>query len=98
MIKYINRDALVHTLMDKGFYPIIVRNAIEATTVTDVAPVIHARWELCYEDYRQQIAGDKCSACGFEHYGCSISHYHYCPNYGAKMEEDEYKNEKRKDC
>nr|DAI19829.1 MAG TPA: hypothetical protein [Caudoviricetes sp.] len=42
MIKYINRDALVHTLMDKGFYPIIVRNAIEATTVTDVAPIIHA--------------------------------------------------------
>lgn len=35
MIKYINRDALVHTLLDKGFYPVIVRNAIEATTVTD---------------------------------------------------------------
>lgn len=55
----------------------------------DVAPVIHARWELCYDDYRQQIAGDKCSACGFEHYGCGISHYHYCPNCGAKMNESE---------
>lgn len=55
----------------------------------DVAPVVHARWKLCYEDYRQQIAGDKCSACGFEHYGYGISHYHYCPNCGAKMDESE---------
>lgn len=58
-------------------------------TDEDVAPVVHARWELCYEGYRQQIAGDKCSACGFEHYGYGISHYHYCPNCGAKMDESE---------
>lgn len=62
---------------------------IEDIPPADVAPVIHARWELCYDDYRQQIAGDKCSACGFEHYGCGISHYHYCPNCGAKMDESE---------
>lgn len=28
----------------------------------------------------------KCSACGFEHYGCSIRNYHYCPNCGARMD------------
>jgi hypothetical protein len=44
------------------------------------------RWVQCFEDWRQQIEGDKCSACGFEHYGCGIKHYHYCPNCGAKME------------
>ncbi len=42
-------------------------------------------WEQCFEDFRKQIEGDKCSVCGFEHYGSSISHYHYCPNCGARM-------------
>ena len=51
--------------------------------VADVAPVRHAKWEQCFEDWREQIEGDKRSACGFEHYGTS---YHYCPNCGAKMD------------
>lgn len=51
----------------------------------DVAPVRHGRWEQCFEDWRKQIEGDKCSACGFEHYDCSIRSYRYCPNCGAKM-------------
>lgn len=49
-------------------------------------PVVHGRWERCFEDWRKQIEGDKCSACGFEHYGTSVAHYHYCPNCGAKMD------------
>lgn len=52
----------------------------------DVAPVVHGQWEPCFEDWRKQIEGDKCSACGFEHYGCSIRNYHYCPNCGARMD------------
>ena len=44
-------------------------------------------WVLCYEDWRKQIDGDKCTACGFEHYGTVINHYKYCPNCGAKMKE-----------
>lgn len=39
----------------------------------DVEPVRHGRWERCFEDWRQQIEGDKCSACGFEYYGTGIS-------------------------
>ena len=49
----------------------------------DVAPAVHGRWEQCFEDWRKQIEGDKCSICGFEHYGASIAHF--CPNCGAKM-------------
>lgn len=41
------------------------------------------------EEWRKQIAGDECSVCGFQHFGASISHYHYCPNCGAKMDESE---------
>lgn len=50
------------------------------------APVVHGRWEQCFEDWRKQIEGDKCSMCGFGHYGASIAHYHFCPNCGAKMD------------
>ena len=53
----------------------------------DVVEVKHGYWKECFEDWRKQIAGDECSACGFQHYGTSISHYHYCPNCGAKMDE-----------
>jgi predicted Zn-ribbon and HTH transcriptional regulator len=49
--------------------------------------VKHGYWKECFEDWRKQIVGDECSACGFQHYGTSISHYHYCPNCGAKMDE-----------
>ena len=45
----------------------------------------HGRWVVCYEDWRKQIAGDECSACGFKSFGIGISHYNYCPNCGAKM-------------
>ena len=52
----------------------------------DAVPVVHARWKRRFEDWRQQIEGDECSACGFKHYGSSIDQYHYCPNCGAKMD------------
>ena len=64
----------------KAVYEMLEQSTIEAE------PVRHGRWEQCFEDWRHQIEGDKCSACGFEHYGSSISHYKYCPHCGAKME------------
>ena len=59
----------------------------------DVQEIKHGKWKLCYEDWRMQIAGDECSACGFQHYGTCISHYHYCPNCGAKMDGKEVEGE-----
>lgn len=86
MIKYINRDALVHTLMDKDFYPVIVRNAIEATTVTDVAPIIHAHWirTVDVDGTRQQ----SCSNCKHTRWG--LIKAKYCSYCGALMDEGEY--------
>lgn len=55
-------------------------------STVDVQEIKHGEWKLCYEDWRRQIAGDECSACGFQHYGACISDYHYCPNCGAKMD------------
>ena len=36
-------------------------------------------WQICFEDWRKQMAGDQCSKCGFQHYGTSINHYKFCP-------------------
>lgn len=63
-----------------------VLKMVRDAPAADVEPVRHGRWERCFEDWRQQIEGDKCSACGFEYYGTGISRFHYCPNCGAKME------------
>lgn len=68
------------------FYPEDVIASIENAPAADVQEIKHGKWKLCYEDWRRQIAGDECSACGFQHYGACISHYHYCPNCGAKMD------------
>ena len=64
---------------------------IEVLNVSEeVAPGRHARWKLFHEDYRHQIEGDECTACGFQHYGTAINHYRYCPACGAEMDlEDE---------
>lgn len=59
---------------------------INAMPAADVEPVRHGRWERCFEDWRQQIEGDKCSLCRFEYYGTGISRFLYCPNCGAKMD------------
>ena len=64
-----------------------VLDIVDEQPTVDAVPVVHGRWEQCFEDWRHQIEGDKCSACGFEHYGCGIKHYHYCPNCGADMRE-----------
>ena len=57
-----------------------------AAETAGVEPVRHGQWERCFEDWRQQIEGDKCTACGFEYYGTGISRFHYCPNCGAKIQ------------
>lgn len=54
----------------------------EINPSADVRPVVRGEWIECFEDYRKQLAGDRCSICGFEHYG---SRYNFCPNCGADM-------------
>lgn len=93
MTEYIDREAL-----KKKAYPFpcaigveyaVPIRAIDEAPAADVQEVRHGEWKECYEDWRKQIAGDECSVCGFQHFGASISHYHYCPNCGAKMDESE---------
>lgn len=101
MSDYISREALTEAFenadadvcesfpdgyCDWGFGRQNIRDVIASVPAADVEPVRMGQWERCFEDWRQQIEGDKCSACGFEYYGTGIRRFHYCPNCGAKME------------
>lgn len=89
MSDYIDRDELIKHIKDLPTWwgdDSVGCAFIENAPVADVQEIKHGEWKLCYEDWRMQIAGDECSACGFQHYGTCISHYHYCPNCGAKMD------------
>ena len=97
MSDYIDRDELIKHIKDLptwwgddsvgcAFYLTRAITSIENAPVADVQEIKHGEWKLCYEDWRMQIAGDECSACGFQHYGTCIWHYHYCPHCGARMD------------
>ena len=49
---------------------------------------VRGEWQVCFEDWRKQIAGDQCSKCGFQHYGTSINLYKFCPHCGAPMTDE----------
>lgn len=59
---------------------------VDSIPAADVEPVVHGKWLSCFEDWRMQIEGDKCSICGFEHYGTPRGTFKFCPNCGAKMD------------
>ena len=63
-----------------------VLKMVRDAPAADVEPVRHGAWYQCFEDWRQQQEGNKCSVCGFEYYGTGIRTFHYCPNCGAKMD------------
>ena len=94
MPEYIEREAVMKTAKNGNHSDFGIsmadltslREVLEDTPTADVAEVKHGEWKLCYEDWRKQIAGDECSVCGFQHFGVSISHYHYCPRCGARMD------------
>lgn len=69
-----------------------MRNPDAIPTLTPVSREqverMRGEWQVCFEDWRKQIAGDQCSKCGFQHYGTSINHYHFCPACGAPMTDE----------
>lgn len=93
MAKYISAETAKKALAESNLIPRyaesckpITDRIIDSLPAADVEPVRHGRWLKCFEDWRQQIEGSKCSACGFEYYGTGISRFRYCPNCGAKMD------------
>jgi len=82
MAEYIERSAAIRALTlhdcDSADAKIVIRDIPAA----DVAPVVHGRW------VDNGISGSMlsgCSVCGFS---CGAFSFSYCPNCGAKMEEE----------
>ena len=78
-----------------GEYPHIRLKEALDMSITALRPVsreqvekLRGEWQVCFEDWRKQMAGDQCSKCGFQHYGTSINHYHFCPACGAPMTDE----------
>lgn len=86
MDEYIKREAVIDLITRRYENPEICTQEINSIPAADVVPVVHGRWEQCFEGWRKQIEGDQCSVCGFAHYGTTIRDYNYCPNCGAKMD------------
>lgn len=86
MAEYIEREALLHKMKMDIRPPFAVARDFPAA---DVAPVRHGVWE--YEPPTINTYGMlKCSKCGWwtlDQSVCDV--YHYCPNCGARMLENE---------
>lgn len=65
-----------------------INRNIKQLSTADVQEVRHGSWKPCFDDWRKQIEGDECSACGFQHYGTNIRNYNYCPQCGTKMDKE----------
>ena len=63
-------------------------SALRPVSREQVEKVWRGEWQVCFEDWRKQIAGDQCSKCGFQHYGTSINLYKFCPHCGAPMTDE----------
>lgn len=91
MAEHISREAAIVDFercnhANPVWTPQRVKTLLMRIPADDVEPVRHGRWLQCFEDWRQQIEGSKCSACGFEYYGTGISRFRYCPGCGSKMD------------
>lgn len=86
MSKYINADKIEwHTLyFNGGKQEITYKDEVDALPTADVAPIIHAHW-IKNKGYMLS----RCSACqNTIPLGREYKHK-YCPNCGAKMDEEE---------
>ena len=86
MPEYIEREVAMEVIANVSFYlnPLCLkeqRKKIKAIPTADVAEVKHGKWikdRNCYT----------CSECGF-YYFANNSKANYCPNCGARMDEEE---------
>ena len=98
--KYIRSDLFWNKIAGSSFFSAVekakIQVAIEKESSEDVAPVVHAHWVPCEDEYEDEY---KCSACGGTQFFAMTPQnegWEYCPHCGAKMDErktNEYSGE-----
>ncbi len=79
MARYIDAEVLRRKLIiEKSFFPSIVRAGLEETPTADVEEVRHGYWEASV----MGTGAPHCSLCN----GVAPSRYTRCPHCGAKMD------------
>lgn len=87
MAEYIERGEFIKSVKDIPMWGSVAAMLADSIPAADVAPVVHARWEPCFdENCRCRWGFGKCSNCGQEYYAHAIDHYKYCPICGALMD------------
>lgn len=96
MAEYIERERLLEVLARNFGYThggSVMKQLIETQPAADVAPVRHGKWT---EVQKENIWGDiipvfECSLCGKYTFGTKgiTEKSNYCPNCGARMDEEE---------
>jgi rubrerythrin len=84
--EYIDREALKRDLIDnRGFYPSIVKAAIENAPAADVVKVVHSAWK---EHFSFGVWHYDCPICddGYATKERDKTPPNYCPNCGATMD------------
>lgn len=94
MARYADIDVLLEhlTTSDEGNFRTAITQWLEMHQVEDVAPVIHAHWEIIYES-SAGVTDARCSNCGYESLAYendvhTDENCNYCPCCGAKMDEE----------
>lgn len=94
MARYIDADKLIWQVQDSDKYGTITKQVfislLQNSETEDVAPVIHAHWEIIYES-SAGVTDAKCSNCGYESLAYendvhTDENCNYCPCCGAKMD------------
>lgn len=86
--RLIDANALIKEANADGAYGYVDAKQIADAPTVDAVEVVHGRWIDAYPDIEPDpmLMYGICSECGFEQ---AISKYlNYCPNCGAKMDED----------
>ena len=83
MSKYIDRDELIKGRVEND--PVRIAALCEPTA--DVAPVEHGKWIIHGDNLFPLGSTLECSVC-HEHENITLVNNNYCPNCGAKMEDE----------
>lgn len=85
MAEYVDRQEVLDALQAPEMFGITPYHIelIKRIPTADVAPVVHGNWR---SNGIPDSMLSACSVCGF---GCGAYSFRYCPNCGAKMDEED---------